>query len=245
LLNLKTLHSIFEKRNLFTAILLAAGDGRRFGSETPKQFLEIKKNFTVLEKSFEAIAPFASKVVIALADGENTDHVIAERLKLAAKIFETQIVFCKGGITRQASVQNALWEAGSEYLFVHDAARANVHFEDVKNVLEATLNFGTAILASPVSDTLKLASPGQTNFLEIERTVDRQNLWAAQTPQAFKTDFFKEAMNYALEQNFMGTDDASLVENFGKAAFLVEAKYPNPKLTYARDLVTIKNLCDL
>jgi len=241
---------IFAQKNSFTCLLLAAGSGTRFNNgfaQKPKQFWEISENFTVLEKSFEAIAPFACTVVLALPQSILKDQtVVIERLKRLAQTHDTKLLFCNGGDSRQQSVENALQLVESKYLFIHDGARPLVAKSDIETLLSKTIECKAAILAVPVSDTIKQIKLPNKMRIEciINKTLDRSQLWAAQTPQAFETQLFKEALAFAKEKNFVTTDDASLLEHFEKEVHLVQSQHPNPKITYPEDLKYVKFLCE-
>jgi 2-C-methyl-D-erythritol 4-phosphate cytidylyltransferase len=223
---------IFAQKSLFDGILLAAGEGKRFGSETPKQFIKLKDNYTILEKSFEAIAPFAKTVIVVLPQSKPRDANLQLSLEKLANKYNCKILFCEGGNTRQQSVEKALQFVQEKYLFIHDGARPLTSFEDIEKLLLATLEHKAAILAVPVSDTIKQAN----THTEITTTIDRTNLWAAQTPQAFETNLFIKAMNNAVETNFVGTDDASLLEAINEKVKLVKCEKANFKITYEADL---------
>ncbi|MDX1921219.1 MAG: 2-C-methyl-D-erythritol 4-phosphate cytidylyltransferase [Candidatus Caenarcaniphilales bacterium] len=227
----------FNKK-LFTALLLAGGEGSRFSSKLPKQFCELKKDFLVIEKSLQTISEFATVTVIALFTQQLKDQELKSKLKKIGEKTESEILFVQGGENRQESVWNCLKEVDTEYLFIHDAARPLVHREDVKRLLEQTLISQAAILAKPVTDTIKQIKEKTNN--QIEKTIERKLLWTAETPQAFKTEIYTKACEHAKKTNFVGTDDASLLEHFGLAIELVESKHPNLKITHPIDIEIAK-----
>ncbi len=218
--------------------MLAAGAGNRFGSNKPKQFCELQKNFTVLEKSFETVSRFAQKIILTLPSLEDESHEVVQRIFFKAHENNCELKICAGGETRQASVQNALQLVESEYVFVHDSARCFVNASDVSNLLERTVLCKAAILAAKATDTIKFVNPN----LQVKKTLERSSLWAAQTPQAFQTLILKKAFEHAAKIDFTGTDDASLVEALGELVHIVEAQFPNPKITYEQDLLVYKYL---
>lgn len=230
-------------KNSFTALILAGGEGRRFSSKTPKQFCELAKNFLVIEKSLETISTFASKTIIALFPEQFNDENLKSKLKKIGELKESEILFVLGGKTRQESVENCLSLVDSEYLFIHDAARPLIHPEDVKRLLDHTLLSQAAILGKPLTDTVKLVTltPLEKNSQTvINKTLDRSLLWAAETPQAFNTELFRKAFKNAKQSNFLGTDDASILENCGFSVYFVESKHPNFKITHPLDLELAK-----
>ncbi len=148
----------------------------------------------------------------------------------------------EGGATRQQSVANAARAASGDFLLVHDAARPLVSPSLIARVCQAALTDGAAIAAIPCPDTVKVASRGDGKTV-IERTLDRQALWLAQTPQVFRRDIFIEALAQAESEAFEGTDCASLVEHLRGAdgrplqpVTIVEGEACNFKVTYPADL---------
>ena len=145
------------------------------------------------------------------------------------------IALVEGGATRQDSVGNAARAARADLLLVHDAARPLLTPELIFRVIEATLKNGAALAALPASDTVKIAR-GQENRAVVADTLQRETVWLAQTPQAFTRELYLEALAKAHQQNFAGTDCASLVERLGAEVALVEGELENFKVTFAADL---------
>lgn len=140
----------------------------------------------------------------------------------------------EGGATRARSVANALAAVGTELVAVHDAARPLVTAALVEGVV-ATLvtdpEADGAIAAAPVADTLKRATS-----LAIEATVEREGLWAAQTPQVFRTDALRRAIEAAGDRAEAATDEAMLVETVGGRVLIHPAPGENLKVTTPADL---------
>ena len=139
---------------------------------------------------------------------------------------------CQGGAQRSDSVQNALAmvKDGIEMIAVHDAARPCLADQWIDAVFAAADKDGAAILAVPVPGTLKQVD-GQRH---IENTVDRRNLWEAQTPQVFRRELLEKA--YAARAGQAATDDAGLVEQLGQPVTVVEGSPMNLKITTRGDL---------
>lgn len=220
-----------------SAIIAAAGEGSRFGRRTPKQLLEVAGR-PMVEWSVERLLTVACEVVIAVPAA-----------LLGA--FETRFadrpeVRCvAGGATRLQSVRRAFectsGEA-SDLVAIHDAARPALAAEDLARVVETAAVCGAAVLGRPVSDTIKRVSGGR-----IESTVDRSQLFQAETPQVFTRRLLSRALSLADEasagETIEATDESSLVEAFGDVEVAaVIAERPNPKLTFAGDLVLIEAL---
>jgi len=144
-----------------------------------------------------------------------------------------------GGATRQESVRAGLRElsAGIDCVLIHDAARPFVRPPLIESCAQAARAYGAAVAAVPVTDTLKRAS-GEV----VREGVDRENLWAAQTPQAFRADLVREAYRRAQREGRIATDDASLVEAMGHPVRLVMGSPRNIKVTYPEDLAFAETL---
>lgn len=142
------------------------------------------------------------------------------------------VVLVEGGATRQDSVLNAVRAAQSEWILVHDAARPCVSQALIESTLAAARASGAAIAALPVSDTVKRAAPD--GF--IAQTLDRNEIWLAQTPQVFRREPFLAALQSAQNDGWQGTDCASIMERAGHRVALVRGEANNLKVTYAADL---------
>jgi 2-C-methyl-D-erythritol 4-phosphate cytidylyltransferase/2-C-methyl-D-erythritol 2,4-cyclodiphosphate synthase len=140
-----------------------------------------------------------------------------------------------GGATRQATVRNALAHLpdGVRFVAVHDAARPLVSHALLDRLIATAMQYGTAIPALPVQDTLKRSEDGRT----VQATVPREGLYRVQTPQVFRADWLIEAHRRAAEEGFeQATDDAQLLERAGYPVHLVDGDPRNLKLTTPDDL---------
>jgi len=141
-----------------------------------------------------------------------------------------------GGAERQNSVLNgllAMEEAGDDDLvLIHDGVRPFVSAEMLEAAAAAAREAGAAVVAVPVKDTVKVVLDGL-----IKETPAREQLWLAQTPQAFRYGLIRAAHEDALATGFLGTDDSSLVERQGGAVRIVSGDYRNIKITTPEDLV--------
>lgn len=214
------------------AILPAAGSGSRFSKTELKQYQMIQHQ-TVLEHTVERINQLPlSGYVLAI----NSQDQFAKTLRFVNK---EKLYFCEGGAERVNSVLNAL-KALSEFahpddwVFVHDAARPCVTEKCLIDLLNhAVTHQSSAILAIPVRDTLKRV---KKNEFSIAETVDRSQLWQAQTPQISTIATLKHAIETALEQNVSVTDEASALEFVGERVDVVMGRSDNIKITYSDDL---------
>ena len=145
-----------------------------------------------------------------------------------------------GGAERADSVQNALARvhADIDYVAVHDAARPLIVKEWIDQVFQAATEHEAAILATPVTSTLKRVDEG----LSIEETVPRKNLWEAQTPQVFRRQLLLDA--YARRDSYQPTDEADLVERIGAKIKIVTGSPFNLKITTMDDFRVAENLLD-
>lgn len=144
----------------------------------------------------------------------------------------TPVVLVEGGATRQDSVLNAVHAAKSEWVLVHDAARPCVSRAIIEATLQAATATGAAIAALPVSDTVKRAAPDGS----IAQTLNRDEIWLAQTPQVFSREPFLAALQSAQNDGWQGTDCASIMERAGHTVMIVAGEADNLKVTYAADL---------
>lgn len=219
-----------------TAVILAAGLGKRMQAGHNKQFIEICGQ-SVLTHTLTVFAqiPEIAKIVLVVRAGEEDtcQNMIPE-------IAENKTVLAIGGKERQDSVHNGIraitWEC--EYILIHDGARPLVTEKVIRRTLLAAQNSGAAICAVPVKDTIKQAD-SDGNVLA---TIPRESLWAVQTPQVFRADLIRRAYENAYVHNHYGTDDASLVEYLGEKIKIVTGDYENIKITTPEDIPTAEQI---
>ncbi|MDQ6787604.1 MAG: 2-C-methyl-D-erythritol 4-phosphate cytidylyltransferase [Acidobacteriota bacterium] len=218
-----------------SAIIVAAGTGSRFGSETPKQFLEILGKPVIVHtlESFES-CPQIDEIILVLSAAETGNfRKIAEKYNFK-KLKKT----IAGGGTRGESVWNGLCAIDSqtcEIVAVHDGARPLVLVEEITKTIEKARETGAACLVAAVTETIKEISGDK-----IVQTIDRAKLRRALTPQAFRYEILKRAfeMNNFIE----ATDESILVENLGVEVSIVEGSARNIKITHAEDLILAESL---
>jgi 2-C-methyl-D-erythritol 4-phosphate cytidylyltransferase len=214
------------------AIVVAAGRGSRLGAGRPKAFVALAGR-PMVAWSLDAIAAAGvPRAVVAVPPGHGA--AAEEALADAAAAFPLGFALVEGGATRSASVRNALAAAPEATIaVVHDAARPLVTRELVERCL-AALEPGIdgAIAAVPMTDTVKEAAPDG----RVMRTLDRSALWAIQTPQVFKADVLRAALERDAAALAAATDDAALVEDAGGVVTVVESFPENLKVTRASDL---------
>jgi 2-C-methyl-D-erythritol 4-phosphate cytidylyltransferase len=203
------------------------------GGQVAKQFLSLGGR-PILIHSLRMLqaSPVIHEIVLAVPEADLQyclDHIMAHGE--FGKV--TKVV--PGGAQRQDSVRHALAEVSeeTEIVLVHDAVRPFLTLEMIRNVVQAALEHGAAIVALPMRDTVKYVRADGI----IERTVDRHPLWLAQTPQAFRRAWLEEGHRKALLNGTQATDDSDLVELIGKPVVVVEGSGENIKLTRPEDLV--------
>ena len=209
------------------AVLLAAGRSTRMGGEVRKPFLELG-GLTVLARCCEAFAaaPSVRETVVVASE----DQVAAVR-ELVAPYGATVVA---GGDERTDSVRHGVAAVSeeAEVILVHDAARPFVRPERIEEVARVAADRGAALLAVRVRDTVKTSRDGR----EVSGTLDRELLWAAQTPQGFDAVRLRRVLARAHRDHFTPTDDAALFERYEGAVSLVEGDGDNIKLTTPEDL---------
>jgi 2-C-methyl-D-erythritol 4-phosphate cytidylyltransferase/2-C-methyl-D-erythritol 2,4-cyclodiphosphate synthase len=214
-----------------TAIIAAAGAGRRLGGAVPKQLLELGGR-SILERSVGAFAahPAVSETIVVLPPG----LAAAPPPWLAARAPQVRVV--AGGDRRQDSVANGFdaADAHADVLLVHDAARPFVTAEVISRVIEAAAAHGAAIAAIPVSDTVKRVESGASDRVIVE-TIPRAGLYLAQTPQGFASGVLRDAIALG-RSGVEATDEAALAERAGHHVRVVNGATSNVKITTPEDL---------
>jgi 2-C-methyl-D-erythritol 4-phosphate cytidylyltransferase len=213
-------------------VMPAAGSGRRFGGQLPKQYAAFGRG-TVLEASMQLFLADArcAGAALALAADEPGREALRARLPASVRVVD-------GGAQRSASVLaglNALagMAAADDWVLVHDAVRPCLSAADLDRLLAAGMAVGDgALLAAPLADTLKSSADGQHSTT----TVARAGLWRALTPQMFRYARLCTALQQAQAAGREPTDEAQALEWLGDAPLLVAAQDANPKITTATDL---------
>jgi 2-C-methyl-D-erythritol 4-phosphate cytidylyltransferase len=215
-----------------TAIVPAAGGGTRVAGAQPKQYLPLA-GIPLLARTLLALR--ASGRVDSLVLVVPPGHELRCRMEILEPFGVTADAVVVGGKDRQASVYAGLLRAGAEtdLILVHDGARPFITPAVIQAVVDAAAEAGAAVVAVPVTDTIKLGSPDGW----VVETPERGRLWAAQTPQVFRAALLREAHVRALQDDFRSTDDSALVERLGHPVRLVPGSPENLKITRTTDLV--------
>nr|MBF0222915.1 2-C-methyl-D-erythritol 2,4-cyclodiphosphate synthase [Desulfobulbaceae bacterium] len=213
------------------AIITAGGVGRRMGSNNPKQYLTIHNCPIIIHtlKAFLETQLFDQVILVA-----PIEHLEQTRKLLSEYQLDSCLELVSGGPTRQDSVGNGLNAVKStiSHVAVHDGVRPLISHQSIEQCLQAAYTFGAAITAVPVKDTLKHSSEAGI----IANTVERNQLWRAQTPQIAKLSLLKAAYQKATELGFSGTDEASLLELIDCPVRLIEGSETNIKITLPEDI---------
>lgn len=216
----------------FVVIVPAAGVGKRMLAACPKQYLKINNQSILTHTTNRLLShPRIAKVILVLS----ADDEYFAQTDLADNI---NIVRVSGGKERVDSVLNGLHAIDVErypWVLVHDAARPCITHGDIDKIIEEciTSNCG-GLLAAQVVDTMKQNSKIDSNTVGC--TIDRSNLWHAFTPQMYKTVELKQAIEQALEQGSVITDESSAIELAGLPSLLVSGRRDNIKITRPEDL---------
>lgn len=218
--------------NRTVAVVPAAGRGARMGSHIPKQFLSLG-GVPILVHSLRVLeaVPAVEHVILAVPEADR-EYCLREIVARYQFTKVTKVV--AGGEHRQDSVRHGVQEVGEEadLVLVHDAVRPLITADLVERVIRRAGEVGAAIVAIPMRDTVKQIGPEGM----IEVTVDRGQLWLAQTPQVFRTKVLREAHRKAHLENFHATDDAQLLEWLGHPVAVVDGSEENIKVTRPEDL---------
>lgn len=205
-----------------TALVVAGGHGTRFGGHMPKQFLQLG-GMPVIGHSLQTFdaCPFVDEIVIVTSVNF---WDICKGLGLTKPVHLTE-----AGQTRQQSVASGLSFVRSGLVLIHDGARPFVEIDKIEILLAAAYEGNGATLATPITDTLKFADDN----MRVAQTLQREKVFAIQTPQAFPVDIIKKAHEKQASQAY---DDCQLVELLGIKPYLIMGSTENIKITYPIDI---------
>lgn len=214
-----------------SAVIVAAGSSQRMGGGD-KQFMELC-GVPVLARSMRAfeLCPQVEEIVVVTKEEHIPD---VRRLSEEYGIKKLSAVVT-GGASRAESVKNgvAAVSSGAEFVAIHDGARPLIKPEDISRCAMDAFRCGGAVLAVPVTDTVKY---GRKNGF-VEYTPAREKLFAAQTPQIFDAEIYRTAMERAFRELSDWTDDSRVFENDGRRVFLTPGSRRNIKITSPEDIL--------
>ncbi len=222
-----------NRENLFcSAVIVAAGSGRRMGADRPKQFLELCGK-TIIERTAAVFSGCKSINEIIIVSSESG---LEECRRLLAGLEEDKIIkYVLGGKERYESVYNGLnaLDDRSNIVLIHDGVRPFVTEDMIEASIDDALAYGACAAGVKSKDTVKICD--ENGF--VKYTPDRECVYNIQTPQTFKRDIIEKAYERAEKSGIFGTDDASLVENAGVPVKITMGSYDNIKITTPDDLI--------
>jgi len=219
----------------YWVLIPAAGIGQRMGSKIPKQYLKISHQ-SILEHTISLFlaCSFIKKVIVII---HSEDKEWAK-----VKIDHAKVATVVGGASRADSVMRGLkylssWAAVNDWVLVHDAVRPCLQQETLSQFIKTMANHPVGgLMVTPVVDTIKKVTASG----HVCRTIWRENLWIAQTPQMFRYGLLYCALQQALAMNVSVTDEASAVELAGQAPLIFEGDRSNIKVTQPDDLMYVR-----
>ncbi len=214
-----------------TAIIVAAGSGKRLSGHVKKQFLEIHGK-PVLRYTLEKFQLCDKIDDISIVVPQESIQWLTSEISDRWEISKASRII-SGGPERQDSVWAALKELNKdvEIVAVHDGVRPFIESEMIAKLVEAARKFGSAIVGVKPKDTIK-----RTQNAVVVETLDRRNLTSVQTPQVFKRDLLFTAYQKAQQDGHKSTDDSALVERLGEKVTVIEGSYQNIKITSPEDI---------
>lgn len=221
-------------------VIPAAGLGARFKADEPKQYLQL------------AGEPILVRTIRQFVEAREVDQIVlvvaSDRREQAEQLLDhyflppqkKNIIIAAGGASRQDSVQSGFAALAQDItlVLIHDGARPLVSSALISRCVRRCRENGAVIAAVPVSDTLKKIGTGK----KIDHTLDRSNLYRAQTPQAAWRHLLEKAFARAADDHFVGTDEASLLEHAGIDVFVVDGDERNIKITRPKDLLLAEQI---
>lgn len=221
-----------SKNNCFL-IIPAAGLGFRMNSLIPKQYLILDNGFSVLDNTIKKFLDIKEIIGIVLSISKESDYFNKSIYKDHKKI----IAIAKGGKQRFNSVMNSLkilkkFAQAEDWILIHDAVRPCVKNKDIITLIRTAKKFNkSVILASNITDTIKVVDNEQ-----ITKTIDREKLYQAHTPQIFKFKKLYEAMENAIANNLEITDESEAMEAIGEDVRIINTCKTNIKITTKNDI---------
>ena len=215
-----------------TAVIVAAGKGKRMGTDISKQFLPLcgKEILTHTVEVFEKADRIRDIVLVTGTDSlQDVQDMVWEYG------WQKVISVVAGGKERQDSVWNGLQAISedTEIVLIHDGVRPFVTEEILDLSIETAVEMGGCAAGVPAKDTIKVCN---SENIAVD-TLDRSTLWQIQTPQTFRKELIVKAYEQAKAEGFLGTDDASLAENSGYSVKVIMGSYRNIKITTTEDLL--------
>ena len=212
-----------NKEPTIAVLIVAGGVGSRMGNDVPKQYMLVN-GMPVIRHTIQAFKalPINLDIHCVIADGHQDFYKDA-----VGEILDNPPII--GGDDRQSSVFNGLKGLSTvmpEFVLIHDAARPCVSADDIHNVIHSLMHKGAVTLAMPINESIQRG----------DETINRENLWIVQTPQAFKFNDIWQCQQQAKKDGFIGTDDASIMRHYGHDVEIIPCGRHNLKITTRDDL---------
>lgn len=218
---------------MVSAIIVAGGKGKRMGQGINKQYIKLNQK-EILAITIEAFnkCDFVDEIIIVV--GEDEINYCSENIISKYKLCKVKKVIA-GGIERQDSVYNGLvnCDKNTDIVLIHDGARPFITDKIIVNCIQSARHNNACTAAVPVKDTIKIVDRDES----VQNTLKRDELYAIQTPQAFKYELILEAHKRIKEKGVIVTDDTMLIEAMNRKVSIVEGSYYNIKITTPEDLV--------
>lgn len=223
----------------FGVVIAAGGSGTRFGTDMPKQFVDlcgapvISHTIAKFEKS-----PSISQIVIVA----HKNYLVFCSDVVSSFGFSKVTSIIEGGHTRQQSVLKGIKSLSKDidYVLIHDAARPLVSVKTIEKCCKETAKHGACAAGTTAIDTIKISEDGEF----VDGTIDRNKIWQIQTPQCFNKEFILKCHKNAAFEGIEATDDCFLAEHYGAKIKLVDAGRENIKITNYSDLAVAEVLLD-
>ncbi len=210
----------------YSALVLAAGSGQRMKLGYNKVFYELANGKTVLDQTLSLFQEDDRCKQIVLVCSTN------DIMRISSQYVSGKVVVVLGGETRQESVYNGLKAVHEENVLIHDGARPWVSKKSIDALLEKLEEHPACLLMVPAKDTVKVVEKGV-----VKETLKREQLWMAQTPQAFDTRLIISCYKRAADLGIQATDDAQVVElTCDMPVLCVKGSYENIKITTKEDV---------
>ena len=219
------------------AVIPAAGVGKRFSSDIPKQYVPLS-GIPVLLHSINKLLKFdgIEEILVAL----NPADTFWQKLNFT----HPKVKIIRGGLERCNSVNSALEDLSGraengDWVLVHDAVRPCISDSDLKKITDIVYDEDVGgLLACPILDTIKEVDEN----LDVQKTIPREMLWSAMTPQIFRYELLKQALEAALIAGVSVTDEASAIESIGLTPRIVQGDKTNIKITHSTDIVLAESI---
>ena len=224
---------IMDEKLFCSAVIVAAGSGKRMGTDKPKQFLELCGK-TIIERTVGIFAGcnFINEIIVVSSE---------DGIGKCKKLLDVKgIKYVLGGSERYESVYNGLKSVSenSDIVIIHDGVRPFVTENIIRESVLSAIEYGACAAGVKSKDTVKICDAD--GF--VKETPDRSMVYSIQTPQTFRRSIISDAYQKACLSGVFGTDDASLAENAGYRVKIIEGSYENIKITTPDDLIVGEKL---